>query len=122
MASLGGVDLVWDGVARDLAGSIPTALVYAAFSFALSLVFRNDNYAVLTTIGFFVIFSPLLSLISTVGDYLPGTAIDQLDTRVRNVEGFGDAAISNSTAMAVLGAWLGGTAVMGMQLLRTRDI
>jgi ABC-2 type transport system permease protein len=121
-ANLGGVDLLWDGVARSMAGSMATAMVYGAFSLALSLVFRNDSYAMLTTIGVLVVFSPLLSLIPTVGDYLPGTAIDQLDTWVRNVEAFGQATISNSTALVVLTAWLGGVIALGMQLFARRDI
>ncbi|MGH1505886.1 MAG: ABC transporter permease subunit [Acidimicrobiales bacterium] len=66
-----GEAIEWDGVVRNVLGGAAFALVTAAIAFALSILLRNDTYAMLGSLGVMLIVGPLLAVIPRVGKYTP---------------------------------------------------
>lgn len=114
-----GDSIEWDGVFRQLLGGGAFALVTAAISFALSILLRNDTYAMLGSLGVMLILGPLLAIIPTVGKYTPWALTVDVTTWI---SGPGELGVSIGTASLGLAACIAAVSAVAMQTFHRRDI
>ncbi len=114
-----GESLVWDGVFRELLSGGFTTFVVASLSFGFSVLLRSDTYAMLGSLGLMIIVGPLLSLIPTVGKYMPSALTDDVSAWIGD---FGELQVSIVPASLVLAATIGALMVAATASFQRRDI
>ena len=114
-----GETVVWDGVLREVLGGGFIPLVIAAISFGLSIVLRSDTYAMLGSLGLMIIVGPLLSLIPTVGKYMPSQLAADVAAWISNVD---EAVVSIVPASLVLAGTIGALGVVAATTFQRRDV
>lgn len=114
-----GETMVWDGVLRELLGSAFVALVVAVIAFGLSVLARSDAYAMLGSLALMIIVGPLLSLIPTVGKYVPSALTNDVASWISNAD---DTTVSIVPASLILAGTLGALAVAATATFQRRDV
>jgi ABC-type transport system involved in multi-copper enzyme maturation permease subunit len=120
VAAVHGDSLVTDDVIRLFVGSGFIALVSGVIAFTLSVVLRNDTYAMLGTLAVMVVFGPLLSAIPKVGNYTPSAVSTQVADSIQGIESSG--ALSLSTAVLTLVLTLGAASIAASRCFAIRDV
>lgn len=126
VALIHGDTLVMTDFASSVFSSGIVGVAVALLAFGLSAITRSSAYSTLTVLVIMLIFSPLLSLIPTVGAYTPGQVITQVSLWIAQVPadtgGFGGASITNARALVASLGWVGGTLLAGQQVFSRQDI
>lgn len=118
-AAVNGDDLVTTDLGRAVGAGAAGSFIALAVAFGASAILRSDTYATLFSLGAVVVFSPILALIPTVGDFTLGSLSDAVSTWILDAETPSRGA---TVTLVALAAWIAGIGAAGLGLFSRRDI